>query len=135
MNTNLTRIGLLLLSVASLGFPLTPTAFAGSPNDHPKAPSHHRRSGIVGLVEIGPVSPVIRPGIPNSQPFATTIAVFTEQGRFIAEIASDNNGRFRVHLKPGKYVLVPHGAGSSHPPYPTEDSIPVVVERKQFTPV
>jgi hypothetical protein len=58
---------------------------------------------------VGPISPVQRPGDPNVAPLP--FAVITVQrhngGPEIARAVADENGGFRLPLRPGKYLIVP----------------------------
>jgi hypothetical protein len=94
----------------------------------------HPRSGLIGQVFIGPTCPHIRPGLEcPDRPFQTRISVYSDTGKFITEFNTDAEGQFKVTLKQGRYVLVPLGAGSPHPPYVA--TLEAVVRRKNFTPV
>jgi len=94
----------------------------------------HPHSGVIGQVFIGPTCPNIPPGLNcPDRPFQTSITVYSHAGRFITRFTTDAEGQFEVALKPGRYVLVPDGAGSLRPPYVA--AVEVVVEKKEFTPV
>ena len=68
----------------------------------------HPNSGVTGQVFIGPTCPHITPGFDcPDQPFQTSITVRTLHGRIVRHFTTDAQGRFRVSLKPGRYVLVP----------------------------
>jgi len=101
---------------------LTPSAIQAA------GPTH---SGIIGQVFIGPTCPSGF-GCPD-RPFQTSISVYSDTGRFITRFTTDSKGEFEVTLKPGRYVLVPDGAGSIPPPYVA--AVEVVVQKKEFTPV
>jgi Prealbumin-like fold domain len=66
-------------------------------------------SGIQGIAVEGPISPVERPGVPNTRPLAG--AIITVQpaggGQEIARQATDANGQFQIALNPGTYLIVP----------------------------
>jgi hypothetical protein len=67
----------------------------------------HPDSGVTGQVFIGPTCPHIRPGFDcPDRPFQTSITVRTLHGRIVRHFTTDAQGRFRVSLKPGRYVLV-----------------------------
>ena len=94
----------------------------------------HPHSGVIGQVFIGPTCPSIRVGFEcPDRPFQTSISVYSDSGRFITEFTTDAAGQFELRLKPGRYVLVPDGAESPHPPYVA--AVEVVVQQKEFTPV
>jgi len=67
-----------------------------------------RGSGLEGQVSIGPVCPVVQQGqeCPD-QPYQATLTVISPSGVVIAQVKSDAQGRFRVPLVPGEYVLHP----------------------------
>jgi hypothetical protein len=93
--------------------------------------SAHDISGIDGDVILRPVSPVEWPGMVNERPYQARIAVTDGKGRTVAEIRSDPDGRFRIILEPGTYVLQPE----SEAIYPHAPAQTVTVIRDRFTPV
>jgi hypothetical protein len=94
----------------------------------------HPHSGVIGQVFMGPTCPHISPGFDcPDRPFQTSISVYSDTGRFITEFRTDGEGQFEVTLKAGRYVLVPDGAGSPHPPYVAP--MKVVVQKRKLTPV
>jgi hypothetical protein len=66
-------------------------------------------SGIQGVAVEGPISPVERPGVPNTRPLPG--AIITVQpaggGAEIARQQADANGAFQIPLAPGSYLIVP----------------------------
>jgi hypothetical protein len=66
-------------------------------------------SGIRGIAVAGPVSPVERPGVPNTRPLPGAIITVrpARGGEEIARQPADQNGRFEVALEPGTYRVVP----------------------------
>jgi hypothetical protein len=63
-------------------------------------------SGVSGIVLIGPMCPVVQEGVPcPDRPFRATITVRAAGGEVVATARSAGNGRFRVGLAPGRYVL------------------------------
>jgi hypothetical protein len=67
-----------------------------------------RGSGIEGQVLLGPMCPVVQEGqaCPD-QPYQATLTVTSRNGVQVAQFQSDEQGRFRVSLVPGEYVLHP----------------------------
>ena len=63
--------------------------------------------GIEGLVSIRPVRPVERKGVANERPYQARITVLDQSGHEVAVIDSDVEGKFRIALPPGTYVLRP----------------------------
>lgn len=70
-----------------------------------------RGSGIEGQVLLGPMCPVVQPGqeCPD-QPYEATLTVNSLNGVQIAQFHTDEQGRFRVPLVPGEYVLHPESS-------------------------
>jgi uncharacterized delta-60 repeat protein len=65
--------------------------------------------GIEGVALVGPISPVSRPGVPNMRPLPGAIIsiVPANGGTEIARVVADSQGRFHIHLAPGRYKLIP----------------------------
>ncbi len=98
--------------------------------NRPSAPSD---SGVEGIVLIGPMCPVEREGSPcPDRPLAATIVV-TRDGEEVTTVKSGEDGRFRVVLEPGEYVLEPVGPSPGSPP--TARHVPVTVKPHAFTQV
>ena len=89
-NQFITGIMILLLATCSLQEP-TPTD-----------------SGVEGQVFIGPVCPVVQEGqeCPD-QPYQATLTVNSLGGERIAQVQTDTEGRFKLPLQPGEYILHP----------------------------
>lgn len=87
-------------------------------------------SGIEGQVLVGPMCPVVREGesCPD-QPYQATLTITTSSGREIVRFQTDENGRFRVPLAPGEYVLHPESPGML--PFASEQ--PFSVRAGEFT--
>lgn len=69
------------------------------------------KSGISGSVLLGPICPAERiPPDPRcaAKPYQTNFAVTTPDGtQVIKEFSSDANGKFKVNLLPGNYLIRP----------------------------
>src|SRR5215207_181791 len=65
-------------------------------------------SGVEGQVLIGPVCPVEQQGetCPD-RPYQATLTVNNPKGEKIVQIETDEDGKFKIPLEPGSYVLVP----------------------------
>ena len=114
MKRNAVRLNVLLVLVAGLA-----ACGAGS-----AAPAD---SGVRGIVLIGPMCPVVQEGVPcPDRPFEATIRVHrgSADGKVVAAARSGADGRFRVNLAPGRYVLEPLAPRPGSPPYAS----PVAVE-------
>ena len=113
------------LGVGALSFFLTacgPTDLLG-----PEA-----AQGIDGLVLIGPQCPVQSQRDPCPDlPYEASIDVRTSSGAEVTTVRSDAEGRFRIGLRPGSYVLEPL-AGN---PFPAAGPQPVEVEADRYTEV
>lgn len=74
---------------------------------------------ISGTVLIGPQCPVVRPDMEEQckdNPYSAEIIVKTEKGRWeITRVRSDSNGKFRVALQAGEYILDPVSGGEIYP--------------------
>jgi len=86
-------------------------------------------SGIEGHIEIRPVRPLERHGVPNSAPYQATVTVLDDQGRTVTAFTSDAQGDFRVVLPPGTYVLRPESPAR----YPRASTRSVVVAPRSFS--
>jgi len=90
-------------------------------------------SGISGVVLAGPTCPVQTPDNPecDDQPYAASIVVMTADGRFtVTRFAAGDDGRFRVPLFPGTYLLDPLPGASG---FPVSSPQTVVVQSVTFT--
>lgn len=83
--------GLLILALAACAPP--PTA---------------SNSGVEGRVFIGPMCPVVQVGqeCPD-QPYQAVLTVLSPDGREIVQVQTDEQGRFRIPLASGEYILRP----------------------------
>jgi hypothetical protein len=86
-------------------------------------------SGIEGLALIGPVRPgPIRQGQgPSEQPFKTTLIVSTAgERREVARLETGSDGRFRIALPPGEYLVGPPPAKARFLPRGSEELVSVL---------
>lgn len=103
-------LGLLLLAGCT-SIPLT-----AYPNEAP-APAYANppaagESGIEGQVLIGPTCPVVQEGDKCAdKPYQTTLTLLNPQGELILRFETDAEGRFKIPLPSGKYVLHPETTG------------------------
>lgn len=87
-------------------------------------------SGIYGNITLGPINPVKREGEENTKPYQATVSIKNQSGtREIESFTSDKDGRFKVFLKPGTYLVDPLPGGS---PFPFAKSQAVTVESNKF---
>jgi hypothetical protein len=65
-------------------------------------------SGVEGQVFIGPMCSVIQEGqFCPDQPYHATLTVDSPNGQKITQVQTDQQGHFRIALKPGDYILHP----------------------------
>ncbi len=88
-------------------------------------------SGIDGEVRIGPVSPVETIGTPASAPYSANLTIRREGGGRAVRVTSGEDGRFRVNLAPGIYIVEPEPGD----PLPTAQPVTVTVEAHRFSSV
>jgi hypothetical protein len=88
--------------------------------------------GIEGVVMIGPQCPVqsLEDPCPDL-PYRAWIDVRAPSGRQLTRVRSDEDGRFRMGLRPGTYTLRPE----SGDPFPVAETLHVVVVRDRYTEV
>ena len=89
-------------------------------------------SGIEGQVLIGPMCPVMKFGeeCPD-QPYQAVLTVNSPKGERIVQVQTDEEGRFRIPLPPGKYILHPESPNG----IPFADKHSVIVEEGKYTQV
>ena len=88
--------------------------------------------GIDGLALVGPQCPVETSEDPCPDlPHQAWIDVLKADGEFVTRVQSDNDGRFRVGLRPGSYVLDPESGN----PFPVASEMDVRVQEGLFTQV
>jgi hypothetical protein len=91
-----------------------------------------RGSGIEGQVLVGPMCPVVQQGQECSdQPYQATLTVTSLNGVQVVQVQSDEQGRFRVSLVPGEYILHPESPNGI--PFAGDQSF--AVETGRYTPI
>jgi hypothetical protein len=95
----------------------------------PRIPAN---TGIEGQVLIGPMCPVVQQGqeCPD-QPYQATMTILTSEGRKVTQFNTDADGRFRLPLAPGNYIL--HPQTSLNQPMSVAVEQPFSVVEGQFT--
>jgi hypothetical protein len=83
-------------------------------------------SGVEGQIFIGPMCPVEQEGqeCPD-QPYQATLTVNSTDGGKIVQVQTDENGKFRIPLAPGEYIL--HPESPSVMPFASDQSFIVEV--------
>ena len=89
-------------------------------------------SGIEGQVFIGPICPVVQEGqeCPDRS-YQAALSVTSLKGKRIVQIQTDEDGRFRIPLEPGEYIL--HPESPNQLPFASDQN--VTVENGTFTQV
>ena len=87
-------------------------------------------NGVEGSVTIGPMCPVMQEDVPcPDQPYQAELTILTEDGEMVIQFQTDEDGRFRVELAAGDYVLHPESPNG----LPFAADMPFTVEENQFT--
>lgn len=91
------------------------------------------RGGLEGQMWLGSTCPVQRENDPacDDRPYAGSAQVETLEGMVVAQVQADAEGRFRVGVRPGSYIL----AGKSASVYPRGERVGVTVPQSGFAPV
>lgn len=94
------------------------------------APPTPSDSGVEGQVFVGPMCPVVQEGqeCPD-QPYQATLTVLSPNGREIVQVQTDEQGRFKIPLAPGEYILHPE----SPDVLPSASDQNFIVEAGRFT--
>lgn len=91
-------------------------------------------SGIEGQVLLGPMSPVARPDKPvPDKPYKAALKILSQKREEVTQVQTDAEGKFKIALEPGEYVISPVAPNPMRPPYPEEQT--VTVKASQFTKV
>ena len=98
------------------------------------AAGHHVDSGVSGLVTIGPTcpGPVRIPHDPRcrDRPYQTTLRIVRRRSHtFVKRFSSRSDGRYRVHLVPGRYLIEQAKAAR----LPSLAPLAVTVRKHSFT--
>lgn len=63
-------------------------------------------TGIEGVISVGPIhGGPSRAGVPDSRPFANAAFVVENENGPVTSFTTDDQGRFRLSLAPGHYVV------------------------------
>jgi hypothetical protein len=122
-----------LLAISLLALAVAGCDEIGVPGfETPAAPS-----GIQGTVVLGPTCPVeSTPGandpVPCLTPYAAQLVVLDGENAVVARVTSAADGKFRVDLAPGEYVVAPATGSDS---YPIANPVSVTVANGQYAQV
>ena len=89
-------------------------------------------SGIQIVVTLGPTCPVQRLGQNCERPYAASIGVYSGSGQFETTARTGKDGRARVALSPGEYVLRPQLADPARG-YPRANPMTIMVRPGEFS--
>jgi hypothetical protein len=89
-------------------------------------------SGIQITVTLGPTCPVQRLGENCERPYAASIDVYSGSGQFEMTTHTGKDGRARVALSPGEYVLRPQLADPARG-YPRANPMTIMVRPGEFS--
>lgn len=119
-------------AMLAIAVQLSACGASGSAADPTGSPSGHPDSGIRGRALLGPTCPVQRIGQTCLRPYQATITIRNEgTGRLVVRARSSANGRFRIALAPGTYLLVPQTGR----PYPRSSPQTTIVHSHRYTSV
>ena len=90
------------MRAAALATLVAALAVVGSAPAAKRAPP--KPSGLYGQVTRGPVTPVCRVGVPCDEPAANATFLLIRKGQS-HRVRADANGRYRIRLAPGRYIV------------------------------
>jgi hypothetical protein len=97
-------------------------------------PAPASNSGIYGQATLGPTCPVVQINNPcPDKPYQATLTVLTSSGKKVTRFTTDTDGKFRVPLAPGDYILHPELPANN--PFPVGHDIPFTVMDGQYSEV
>jgi hypothetical protein len=103
-----------------------------APGSSPSISASPLDSGIQGTVLLGPTCPVEQAGqSPCVTPYPGVLVITDTDEHQVARITAGGDGRFRLALAPGDYVILPEPGD----PFPQAQPIDVTVVPGQFADV
>lgn len=63
------------------------------------------RFGVWGVVTRGPITPVCMAGTPCTGPAKHVRLVFSQNGQAVAQVTTDDTGKYRLPLRAGLYAV------------------------------
>ena len=100
----------------------------------PRMDESHKplENGIEVQVLIGPMCPVIQEGTDcPDQPYQAMFTILDSKGREVYQFKTDEQGRYKAYLDPGRYTLRPEPSNGMVPPIAAEQEF--TVEAFEFT--
>jgi hypothetical protein len=102
------------MTMIRLSFVLLPVLFGLVAATFGDATPTVAASGIEGVIAVSPSRPgPIRKEIPNAAPAANLEFVVKKEDARVASFVTDAEGRFRISLPPGHYVVLREDAGAA----------------------
>ena len=96
--------------------------------------NRQRDSGIEGQVVLGPMSAVVSSDNPRpDKPYKATLKILNQEREQVLQVDTDEEGKFKITLEPGEYIISPIAPNPLRPPYPEEQK--VTVKSNDFTTV
>jgi hypothetical protein len=81
-------------------------------------------TGLEGEIRIGPThGGPAQQGVDDFKPLGKTVFVVRQQDKIVASFETDDHGRFKIALAPGKYLVSKkdwNGVGGSYGPFEVE---------------
>jgi hypothetical protein len=72
----------------------------------PSTPKTEPGTGLEGVIMVGPIQGgPTRQGVPDSRPLPNTEFVVVKENRTVASFKTDDEGRFRISLPSGHYMI------------------------------
>lgn len=87
----------------------------GIPIETPTPPSGIRGTVVLGPTCPGPQEPGDNPPVACLTPYAASLVVTDSESAVVARLASGADGKFRVELPPGEYVVTPASGADTYP--------------------
>ena len=98
----------------------------------PATESFPADTGLEGQALLSPMCPVVREGVDcPDQPYQAHFVVLRPDGREVTRFDTDEQGRFKVNLPPGDYVLHPENPNGAMLPYAAD--VTFTVTAHEFT--
>jgi hypothetical protein len=90
------------------------------------------RSGIRGIVHLGPNCENATRASPCILPYSAELVIIDADDNVVARVTSGDDGRFEVTLPPGVYTIQPVPPANGDP-FPAGDPVSVVVGDRVYT--